>query len=579
MSSASRDRLELLRNLLRPRRFAMLLLGVLFLIQLAFEVTAPLVIRQFVDGVVGGAAGSELGMLAGLFLGLVVAGTVAGLVSTAGITSVAWRTGNELRHDLLARALAMDLSWHEQRSPGELLELVDADVSRVHTLFSDLIPQIVGGVLLACGVLTVLAWDDLRLAALLVGFLVLFVLVHRRDQQWAVPWWRRERAHADRVAAMVEEQTSALVDLHTAGATGWADAALDAELRHSGTTGYRAEVLTDVGWAVSQSVYAVATAAALALAAFLFRIDLLTIGTVFLVSRYLGMLYGPLTLIGDQIERLRKAAVSLDRIADLLASRSLLPGGATAALASGPASLELQAIHFGYVQSRPVLRGVDLSVAAGESVGLVGATGSGKSTIGRLLYRLADPDEGRILLDGVDLRDLVPGELSRRVAVVSQEVELFSGTVRDNVTLFRSASGDDRIGAVLEELGLGSWLAGLPGGLDEPIDPHRRVLSAGQAQLLAFARAYLKDPGLVVLDEVSAKLDPATEVLLTDALWRLVTGRTCLIVAHRPQTIRRVDRIAVMKNGTVEVRGPWQSLESEDADGLLRMLHAAGRAR
>jgi ABC-type multidrug transport system fused ATPase/permease subunit len=222
-----------------------------------------------------------------------------------------------------------------------------------------------------------------------------------------------------------------------------------------------------------------------------------------------------------------------------------------ARLPSGPLAVQLDHVTFSYEDGESVLHDLCFSLQPGETLGLLGSTGSGKTTITRLLARLYDPVTGSIRLDGVDLRDASEGDLRRRVGVVTQDVQFFRATVRDNLTFFRGDIDDGDIVKVFRRLDLGDWYRTLPDGLDTPLGPGGIGLSAGQAQLLAFARVFLRDPGLVILDEATSRLDPATEGYVEHAVDRLLEGRTGIVVAHRLRTVARVDRIMILEGGRI----------------------------
>jgi ABC-type multidrug transport system fused ATPase/permease subunit len=222
----------------------------------------------------------------------------------------------------------------------------------------------------------------------------------------------------------------------------------------------------------------------------------------------------------------------------------------------------------------PVLRDVDLQVDAGRVLGVVGRTDSGKTTLTRLIPRFHDPDTGAVRLGGVDLREVSLAAVRGRIGLVTQEVHLFNASVRDNVTLFDDTVPDDRVRDALETIGLGGWLRTLPQGLETRVGPGGAGLSAGQAQVLACARILLRDPDVVILDEASARLDPATERLVHDALGRLLVGRTGIVVAHRLSTIAFADDILVLEGGRVAEHGSRLALAADPESryaGLLRV--------
>jgi ABC-type multidrug transport system fused ATPase/permease subunit len=212
-----------------------------------------------------------------------------------------------------------------------------------------------------------------------------------------------------------------------------------------------------------------------------------------------------------------------------------------------------------------------LSLAPGQILGLLGRTGSGKTTLSRLLLRLYDPQAGAVRLGGVDLRDLALADLRGRVGVVTQDVQLFHASLRENLRFFDPSVDDARIAAALAELGMGEWLAGLPQGLDTLVGGGQG-LSAGEAQLLAFARVFLKDPGLIILDEASSRLDPASERLLERAVGRLLAGRSAIIIAHRLGTVQRADQIAILDGGRLAEHGPRAALAGDPESRFSRLL-------
>jgi ATP-binding cassette subfamily B protein len=228
-------------------------------------------------------------------------------------------------------------------------------------------------------------------------------------------------------------------------------------------------------------------------------------------------------------------------------------------------------VTFGYAPDDLVLRGLSLAIRPGEVVGLLGRTGSGKTTLARLVARFYDPVRGAIRVGGVDLRQASLAEVRRAVGIVTQEIHLFHASVRDNLTLFDRTVPDERIAAVLRELGLWDWCQALPGGLAARLAPGGSGLSAGEAQLLAFARVFLRDPGLVVLDEASSRLDPATERQIERALDRLLLGRTAIVIAHRLATVERADTIVILEDGVVAERGPRVALARDSTSQFARL--------
>ena len=242
-----------------------------------------------------------------------------------------------------------------------------------------------------------------------------------------------------------------------------------------------------------------------------------------------------------------------------------------AILPKGPLPVTFRDVSFGYRPGFSVLEGVSLQLAPGGVLGLLGRTGSGKTTLARLLSRLYDPDDGAILLGDTDVRETRLDDLRRRVGLVTQEVQVFQASVRDNLSLFDAAIPDDRIETVIGDVGLTRWYRSLPKGLDTELASGASGLSAGEAQLLAFARVFLRDPSVVVLDEASSRLDPHTEGLIDRALDRMLQGRTAIVIAHRVTTVDRADEIALLDRGRVVEHGGRAALLSDPSSRFSQL--------
>jgi ATP-binding cassette subfamily B protein len=329
-------------------------------------------------------------------------------------------------------------------------------------------------------------------------------------------------------------------------------------------------------WGTSIVTYIVGVALVFTLGAGLLDDGVLTIGSVYLIFHYTEMLRHPIEQIRQQMEDLQRAGAGIARVEELFARTSRLDTSGTGRLPDGPLSVALEGVEFGYEDDdsngEKVLHQVDLSIAPGRVLGVLGRTGSGKSTLARLLTRLYDPLEGTVRLGGIAAQDVEIHHLRRRIGMVTQEVQLFRATVRDNLTFFDRSVSDDRIREVLARLGLEEWLGALGNGLDSTLESGGAGLSAGQGQLLAFARIFLRDPGLVILDEASSRLDPATEVLIERAVDRLLERRTGVIIAHRLATVERADDILILEGGRVAEFGERAVLAADPSSRFARLL-------
>ncbi len=300
---------------------------------------------------------------------------------------------------------------------------------------------------------------------------------------------------------------------------------------------------------------------------------------VYVLYYYTSLLSEPIEQIRNQFEEFQQAEASIYRIQDLLQVQSQLSIGGETQLPHGALSVNFENVSFSYCDQGVgdedlVLQNISFNLPAGHILGLLGHTGSGKSSLARLLLRLYDPQSGRISLGSVPIDQSPLIDLPQKVGLVTQDVQLFQTTVRNNLTFFNQNISDERIYETLEILGLSTWLHSLPQGLDTNLGPDSSGLSAGQAQLLAFTRVFLKNPGLVILDEASSRLDPITEKLIEKAVDRLFTGRTGIIIAHRLATVQKANQILILEQGRVSEYGQREKLAKNPQSRFYHLLQA-----
>jgi ABC-type multidrug transport system fused ATPase/permease subunit len=542
---------------------------------IALHVVTPLVVSRFIDRATTGAALDDLIFLALLTMGLALAGQVLAVAETYVAEHVSWVATNALRADILAHLLRLDASFHTAHTPGELIERADGDVATLARFFSRFVVSILGNGVLILGVLGLLAFVDWRVGLGLGSFVTLALIAMLRIRAAATPMWAAERQANANFYGFLGDYLSGLEDVRSSGAGAFVLRRCAEVMRSWLAVTRRAQMRGYAMVASSQGLFALGTIAAFGVSAVLFKDGTLTIGAVYLIFRYTEMLRQPTEQIRNEVQDLQQADASINRIEALLCTAPRLVDGSGAALPPGPLSVELAGVSFSYTPESPVLWNVSVRLEPGRVLGVVGRTGSGKSTLTRLLPRFYDPLVGVVRLGGVDLRAVRLSAVRERIGLVSQDVHLFNASVRDNLTLFDSGVPDDRIRAVLDRLGLADWLGELPHGLNTLLGSGGVGLSAGQAQMLACARIFLRDPDVVILDEASSRLDPATERLVHTALGRLFEGRTGIIVAHRLSTVAYADDILVLDDGRVCEYGPRRTLAADLSSHFARLLRVA----
>ena len=566
---------RLLARYLQPQWLRMNLLAVILCVTIGVQVVTPLVASRFIDQATAGGALHGLIALALLTMALALVGQGAAVAETYVAENVSWAATNELRAALLAHLLRLDATFHTAHTSGELIERVDGDVGTLARFFSRFVVYVLGNGVLMLAVLGLLYHVDWRVGLGLSVFVLLALAAILRIRAIATPYFAAERQASADFFGFLGEYLAGLEDIRSSGAGAFVLRRCAEVMRPWLAVTLKAQIRGYAMAATSQVLFALGTAVAFALSAMLFKAGTLTIGTVYLIFRYTEMLRQPTEQIRNEVQDLQQADASIGRIEALLSTVPRLTDGPGVALPPGPLAVELDGVSFGYAQDTPVLCDINVCLEPGRVLGVVGRTGSGKTTLTRLLPRFYDPLTGVVRLGGVDVRTVRLAAVRARIGLVTQEVHLFNASVRDNLTLFDDGVPDDRVRAVLDTLGLAGWLRELPRGLDTPLGSGGAGLSAGQAQVLACARIFLRDPDVVILDEASSRLDPATERLVHTALGRLLAGRTGIIVAHRLTTMAYADDILVLEDGQVREHGPRLALAADPTSRFARLLRAA----
>ncbi len=569
MNLAQRQYTDMLVKYLRPQRLRLVALALLLLLN-------PQLVRRFIDTATQGGSVAALLSIAALFIAVALAGQVLAVCATYVGEWVGWTATNVLRADLAEHCLELDMTFHNERTPGELIERIDGDVNTLSNFFSRFVVLVLGSSLLLVGVLVLLFMEDWRVGLALTLFTMLSLFVLRRVRDVAVPHLTAERQASAELYGFLEERLAGMGDLRASGAGAYVMRRFHHYMRNLFMKGRRAGMMSTVVWVATNTLFTFGYGLAFALGIIFYRRGMMTIGTVYLIWDYTYLLRRPIEELTNQLQDLQKATASIGRVRELYNIQSSLKDGPGEPLPAGAPSVEFREVSFGYGHDEMVLRDLSFRLEPGEVLGLLGRTGSGKSTVARLLFRLYDPAEGEVRLGGVDIRRARLADLRGRVGMVTQQVQLFQGTVRDNLTLFDPEIPDQRILNVLQEVGLSQWLRSLPEGLDTKLSPGGAGLSAGEAQLVAFARVFLREPSLVILDEASSRLDPATEQLIERAVDRLLDGRTGIIIAHRLATVERADYILVLEGGRVLEHGRREQLAADPDSHYSSLLRSAG---
>jgi len=563
----------LLVRYLKPQWRRALLMTALLLGGIALQLINPQLLRTFIDLVtIGHASTQPLLGLGVLFIAIALLNQAITVFTTYLGENVAWTATNQLRTDLVAHCMSLEMAFHKAHTSGELIERIDGDVNTLSLFFSQAVVLLLGNGLLIVGVIVSLFYAN-WLVGLAIGLFALVGLItlsaiRARAVRYSVANREKDAEFYD----FLGEQLAGTEDMRANGATGYVMRRFYEIIRSWLPLRRRSSMGWYSMWIATLITFAVGNAIALGLGGYLWSSGHISLGTVYLIFYFTNLLNDPIEQIRQQLQQLQQAGAGVARIRQLLRTQPGIIDGSGRVLPPGALTVEFRAVSFAYNEDQPVLQNIDFCLEAGKVLGVLGRTGSGKTTLARLLLRLYDASEGEICLGGVPVRAATLHELRRHIGMVTQDVQLFHASVRDNLTFFNRAVNDERILTVIEELGLGSWYRALPDGLETMLGSDGEGLSAGEAQLLAFTRVFLADPGLVILDEASSRLDPATENLIERAVSKLLTGRTGIIIAHRLSTIQRADSILVLEDGRVLEYDARNSLADDRASRFYRLL-------
>jgi ATP-binding cassette subfamily B protein len=546
------------------------------------EILRPFPLKFVIDHLFGEANNGRFQIGVGdIVLVLGIAALVLGiaLVEAAGDYLVdvhLERAGERIVHDLRVAIYAhlqrLSLGFHRQRHTGDLVTRLTGDVTAIGSIFSSSAGTLATAILTLAGMVVVGFLIDPVLAVVAFATAPLVAVVAFRFRQRIGTLQRRQRAVEGEIASLATEALSSIEQVKALGAESYEHGRLERKSEERRAAGLEATLVEGQFTRLIDIVGAIATAVVLVVGVVRVGDGALSPGDLIVMVTYVRRVYKPLRDVAREWVRFSRSMARAERVAELLSADQILEErGAPLRHGRSRGQLEFESVSFAYSPGRPAVADVSLSISVGERLALIGPSGAGKSTIAALAARFYDPVAGRVLIDGVDARDLPVGWLREQVGLVLQDPVLFSGTVAENIAWGISASRDDVVHAATA-VGADVFIRQMPDGYDSQLDPGGTGLSGGQRQRIAVARTLLRDPALLVLDEPTTGLDAASERELLDGLDVLMVGRTTIIITHSVALARRADRVAVLEGGRlVRLGSPSDVLPespSRSSDGL-----------
>ena len=573
-----RDARELLGSLLRPYRLALAVLALVVVVENAARLAIPLLVRRGIDHAIpplmsGGAAG-ELVVVVAALCGLVVVQAISRMTFLNASGRIGQRVLLELRRRVFRHFQRLDIAFHDRYTSGRVISRSTNDVEAIQEMLETGFDSLVTAVLTLFGTAILLVVLDVRLGLMcLVAFPVLVALV-RWFAGESTKTYRKVRESAALVIVQFVETMTGIKAVQA-----YRREPRNQEIFDDVADGYR-DVnertfrLLAIFMPAVKLVGNLTTGLVLLYGGYRVMQDQMTLGTLTAFLLYLRMFFEPMQEISQFFNTFQSASSALEKIAGVLACRpEITDPDQPVQLEPARGDIALRDVSFGYRAETPVLSGMTLMVPAGQTVALVGTTGAGKTTIAALIARFYDPDAGSVTLDGIDLRSFAQSDLRRHIVMVTQENFLFSGSVADNIRFGRPEATDEQVRAAAVAVGADEFIAALPEGYATDVAKRGGRLSAGQRQLVAFARAFLADPAVLILDEATSSLDIPTERMVQRALSSVLARRTALIIAHRLSTVAIADRVLVLEHGRVVEDGPPDELIG--TGGRYDLLHRA----
>lgn len=562
--------LSLLSIYVSPYKRKMLMIALLIFINVGIKVINPQIIRYYLDSVQSVTDLSVITNAALLFIGMAIIQEIIYIVNVYFSVDLAWITTNNLRFDLFKHTSNLDMTFHNQYKPGEMIERVDGDVNALSNFLSTFSLMIISNVLLIGGILFAILRENLLIGGSFTLLVIISLFLMIKTRLFAINEWKETRQATSDLMGFIEERLGGVEDIKANAAEERVYQKYHEYAKYEYDMTNKSVLRSRITTVVTFFTIGMGMTLVYSLGIPQVQDRSLSLGSLYLYTYYFSLLLDPIFQILRQIQQLQQADASIDRVNELFALKSILVDEGKGGLVDGPAEVEFKNLSFAYNKADYVLKNINFKIGKSKSLGLIGKTGSGKTTISRLIFRLYNYEEGDILFNGKSSKNYKIEELRKDIEIVTQEVELFNASIRDNVTFFNKEIADGKILEVLDLVGLGEWIKEQPKNLDTKLT--KSGLSAGQAQLLAFARAFIADPSVVILDEASSRLDPATESLIDKAMIKLLEGRTAIVIAHRLETLERVDDILLLGDGQVLEYGKQSDLRADPNSKFSKLL-------
>lgn len=568
--------LRFMKHYFKSKISSIIFMTFLILLSILLNLSGPQIIRYFIDIVESGKHFDLLIAAGGLYVTIIFLTQLIKLFAEYTADKIGWESTNNLREDLMSHCLSLDLTFHNDHTSGELIERIDGDVNNLRSLFSSLFILLFGNLLLIFGIIIVLFIEDWRIGVFFSIFVIVSIFSLLRIRNYAVKFWTKlSKIHA-KFYGFLGEYLRGTEDIRPNAGVKYILNKYNMIIKEWIPLQIKTNISSSLLPLTTIFLFGIATVFSFIISFYLLNIGVITLGTVYMIFFYTTIIISPIESIRDQLTQLQIADASIERLKELRSISPKITDGSGNHLSKDALSVTFSNVSFRYSKSKTVLKNIDFHLKKGRSLGIMGKTGSGKTSLIRLLLRFYDPYQGEILLNKKNISHLKLNNLRNRVALVTQDIQLFQSSLRDNLLFYDQSQSikDRQLLFLLKEVGLEAWYSSLSDGLNTVLGPSGIELSAGEAQLLAFTRVLLTDPGLIILDEPTSRLDPLTEEKIEQLLDRILINRTSIIISHKISTIKRTDDILILNNGEIIEYGEKDSLERDTNSIFYKIINS-----
>ncbi len=564
--------LKILKKYLKGQGIMLFFLFIAIAISTGIQLIGPSIISDFIDTSIYQTNVNKMISLAIAYIALALVNILIAVLITYLSQKVGWKSTNTLREDLVKHSIGLDMAFHKEKTHGEMIETIDNDVGTLFNFFSNMSVTLFSNLLLVIGILIVYMRKDYRMGIIQIVFSIIAFIALMRTRKIGVSIRKESRKVETDIYSFVGEAITNTEDIKGNGNTNYVFNRFNDLMDKWLPIRIKSSVAGWMPFTILMIFQAVGYGICFIMGTYLWKKNVITVGTIYLFYNYTKLLLDPINVLQRQMTDLQKVGASISRICNLLSIKCTIVDSNVDLEIDYNQGLTFDNISFGYDEDREILKKINYKIEKGKKVALLGRTGSGKTTLASLLVRFYDINEGSIYLGNHNIKDISLKKLRENIIYVTQDIQILNTNIRDNITFYNKKISDYSILEAINNMGLNDWFSKFENGLDTNIGIGGVGLSAGEGQLLAFVRAFIKNPQVVILDEVTSKLDLETESKIQIAVNNLLKEKIGIIIAHRIQTIKEVDEIVIIEDGEIIESGSAYKLRNDSSSEFYQLL-------